>query len=124
MSSKTVTKHKKVLVLRNEDQTTQSGGFLFLDFGRGRRLRRPERNGNEKRAVVGASPYGKALSVRITERSGVTLAPAPNFPQTPWNLYGFMICLSPNIKNIYLKLYKYSDGDTPMAFLNSVEKYL
>ena len=44
-----------------KQQTTPSGGFLFLDFGRGRRLRRPERNGNEKRAVVGASPYGRTV---------------------------------------------------------------
>ena len=92
MSSKTVTKHKQ--------QATQSGGFFVVWLGHSSLqslLRERSRSGirfafaarrsvgggafdapqnsKEKRAVEGASPYGRGFSVRITERSGVTLVP-------------------------------------------------
>ena len=61
------------IILRHAVTALFWGIFLF---GRGAAPSTPRKNSKEKRAVEGASPYGRGFSVRITKRSGVTLVPA------------------------------------------------
>ena len=58
------------------------GVVRFSTYSVGERLGAPAFNQSPFFGRSKPLPYGKAESVRITERSGVTLVPAPNFPQT------------------------------------------